>query len=120
MRIDRGRTKKLTLAFHFQFSDQAGWKCESCRKAGLERKRRCGFVPGMADEPERAIWLRKQVIASQCPKSIISAESMAWIEEYCAWKLAGVGDYRTLNARQLDAFWTLEQVARAERNGSDE
>jgi hypothetical protein len=45
---------------------------------------------------------------------------MAWIEEFCAWKLAGGGDYRTLSARQLDAFWTLEQAAREERNGSDE
>jgi hypothetical protein len=120
VRLDRGRTKKLILAFHFQFSDQAGWKCESCRKAGLEKKRRCGFVPGTEDIPERAVWSRQRVVATSCPKSLIAAESMAWIEEYCAWKLAGGGDYRTLSARQLDAFWTLEQATRAERNGSHE
>jgi hypothetical protein len=45
---------------------------------------------------------------------------MAWIEEYYAWKLAGGGDYRTLNARQIDAFCALEQVVTTERNGSHE
>jgi len=119
VRLDRGRTKKLIIAFHFQFSDQAGWKCETCRAAGLEKKRRCRFIPGLGDTPERAVWARKHAATTNCPKSLISAESLAWIEEYCAWKLAGGADYRALGARQLDAFHTLEQELRAEGDGSN-
>ena len=64
--------------------------------------------------PGRAVWARKRAVATSCPKSLVSAESLAWIEEYYAWKFAGVGGYRTLNARQLDAFCTLEHELRAE------
>ena len=60
------------------------------------------------------------MIATECPKSLVTAESLAWIEEYQAWKLAGGGDYRTMGARQWDAFSTLEQVLTQERTGSDE
>ena len=39
-----GREKKLIVAFHFQFSNQAGWECDACRRAGLEVRRRCGWT----------------------------------------------------------------------------
>ena len=29
---DGRRTKKLLVAFHFQFSNQAGWECDACRR----------------------------------------------------------------------------------------
>jgi hypothetical protein len=60
------------------------------------------------------------VVATSCPKSLISGQSMAWLEEYYAWKLAGSRDYRALSARQIDAFCTLEQELTTERNGSHE
>ena len=31
-RADAARTKKLIVAFHFQFSNQAGWRCDVCRR----------------------------------------------------------------------------------------
>ena len=120
MRPKRSRTKKLILAFHFQFSDQAGWKCETCRITGLERRRRCGFAAGSENEPEKAVWAWKHVVATNCPKSLISAESVAWIEEFCAWKLAGGADYRTMSARQIEAFSVLEKELAAERRGANE
>jgi hypothetical protein len=119
VRTDRGRTKKLILAFHFQFSDQAAWKCERCREAGLETKRRCGFLARAGNTPEGAVWARKRTVSTSCPKSFISAASMAWLEEYYAWKLMGGGDYQRLTARQLDAFGTLEREMAAERNNSN-
>ncbi len=120
MRIDRGRTGKLILAFHFQLSDQAGWKCETCRAAGLEKERRCGFLPKPEHGVERAVWSRNRLVAISCPKSLISGQSLAWIEEYYAWKLAGGADYRTLSARQLDAFCALEQAVTQERSSARE
>ena len=34
----RPRTKKLIVAFHFEFSNQAGWKCDVCRKVRPGKK----------------------------------------------------------------------------------
>lgn len=115
MRLERRRTKKLILAFQFQFSDQAGWKCETCRAAGLEKRRRCRLLPGLEEGSERAIWARKHVVATSCPKSSITPESLSWIDDFCAWKLAGGMDYRTMSARQVDAFCVLERELEAER-----
>ena len=43
-RAERRRKKKLLVAFHFQFSNQAGWECDACRRSGLEIRRRCGWL----------------------------------------------------------------------------
>jgi hypothetical protein len=120
MRPVRGRAKKLILAFHFQFSDQARWRCETCRQAGLEKQRRCEYLTESERGPDRAVWSRKRVVATACPKSLISAESLAWIEEFQVWRLVGGADYRTLTARQVDAISALEQLLRAERMSSDD
>ena len=49
------------------------------------------------------------MIATECPKSAVTAESLAWIEEFYAWKLAGGIDCQTMSARQADAFAVLER-----------
>lgn len=66
------------------------------------------------------MWARKGVVATRCPKSLITAASRGWIEEYLAWKVLGGADYRTMSARQVDAFLVLEEAWRAERNNRDE
>jgi len=114
VRAERGGTKKLILAFHFQFADQAGWKCEECRRSGLEEKRRCALRPGAEQQPNRVVWVRNGAVAERCPKSLITGESLALIEAYCAWKLNGGGDYRDMSAREVEAFWVLEQELRKE------
>jgi hypothetical protein len=86
-----------------------------CRAAGLEKKRRCGFLAGFEEGSARAIWARKRVTATSCPKSSITPESLSWIEKFYAWKLAGGMDYRTMSARQVDAFSVLERELAAER-----
>jgi len=52
------------------------------------------------------------VSTTVCPKSLISAQSLALLEEYFAWKLLGQADFRTLSARQVDAFCILENELR--------
>ena len=65
--LDGGRTKKLMVAFHFQFANQAGWKCDSCRKHGLEKRRRCKRIPCAQREPgESLVWARKGVGTTVC------------------------------------------------------
>lgn len=79
-----------------------------CRRHGLETKRRCGWRAGAAAGPARAVWNHGKVTTEVCPKSYITARSLEWIEEFHAWKVFGATDARTLTARQVEAFLTLE------------
>lgn len=111
-----GRKKKLIIAFHFQFANQAAWKCDACRKSGLERKRRCGWLPVEELIPTRVVWAREQAAIDSCPTSYITAESLALLEEFHAWKLLGIGHYSELPARLAEAIFLLENELRTERN----
>ncbi len=117
MQPDGNRTKKLILAFHFHQSDQAGWKCEDCRKSGLERSRRCGFLP-LVQEPARIVWARKRVATDQCPKSEVTAQSLEWLEKFFVWKRLGAAYPETPGARDVEAFLLLEQELEREREGN--
>ncbi len=66
------------------------------------------------------VWVRRGAVATECPKSLISAASLACIEEFYAWKLAGKTDYGALTSRQLEAFGTLEREMMAERDNLNE
>jgi hypothetical protein len=108
MRIVRSRKKKLIVALHFQFSNQAGWECETCRKAGLEIKRRCGWLPRGEETPPRVIWAHNNVATMICPKSFITAQSMAWVETYLVRRKLGQRGIAGLGARDVEAFLILE------------
>ena len=80
--LDGERKKKLIVAFHFvtasqQFPDRAGWNCESCRQNGLEVKRRCGFLEDDKRGQPRIVWGRKHTQTDECPKSLVTGESLA-------------------------------------------
>ena len=49
------------------------------------------------------MWARKDVAVSSCPKSLISAESEALVEEFLVRRRLGVKDLATLSARQVEA-----------------
>jgi hypothetical protein len=110
------RTKKLVVAFHFQYSNQAGWGCDACRKNGLEKKRRCGFLPGGGEAAGAApVWTRARTVLTTCPKSYITSESLSLLEQFHAWKLFGNEDSERLPARTVDAFFVLERELIEER-----
>jgi hypothetical protein len=113
----RGTTKKLIIAFQFQFANQAAWKCDACRRSGLVQERGCAFA-GAAERP-RPVWARRGVAAARCPKSVITGESLALVEEFLAWKLAG-GDVNMRAAKSVDAFFALEMEWRKETRDGDE
>jgi hypothetical protein len=102
------RKKKLIAALHFQFSNQAGWECAACRKAGLEIRRRCGWIPRALATPERIVWARNSAATTVCPKSFVSAQSMAWLEEYLVRRKFGQRGIEGLGAREVEAFLILE------------
>ena len=115
MRADGKRTKKLIVAFHFQLSNPAAWKCDACRKSRLEIKRRCGWVPAALETAPHVVWTRRQVATDMCPKSLVTAQSLSWIEEFLVWKRLGINLPFDLGARQAEAFVILEEQLSLER-----
>lgn len=111
-------TKKLIIAFHFQFANQAAWKCDACRRSGLVKERACAYS-GIA-ESGRPVWARRGHAAVRCPKSIITGESLALLEEFFAWKLAGASDESGRAAKSVDAFFVLEHEWRKEKRDGNE
>jgi hypothetical protein len=97
-------------------SNQAGWECDACRKAGLEKKRRCGWLED--DGMERVVWARGGVAVTRCPRSTVTAASEAMVEEFLVWKRVGAAAVGELSARQVEAFVVLENAMEQEkRNG---
>ncbi len=108
MRADGGRAKKLIVAFHFQFAQKAAWKCDACRKSGLERTRRCGWLREGGQADGRPVWVRKSAHTTSCPVSYISGESLAWVEEFVGWKTLRYALDREMPARTAEALLLLE------------
>lgn len=111
MRVERRPKKKLIVAFHFLRGDGARWECDACRSQGLEARRRCGFLPVERRGPKRIVWARGPAAADECPKSLVTAESIETLEKFFAWKAWG---WRDPTAREADAFLALEKELRAE------
>lgn len=114
MRAEGGRAKKLIVAFHFLRGDGSRWECDACRRQGLESRRRCGFVPETLHGAKRIVWARGRVIAEECPKSMVSAESIELLEKFFARRAFGNCGWLEPTAREADAFLTLEAELRAE------
>jgi hypothetical protein len=96
--------------------NQAGWRCEDCRKNGLDVRRRCGWLKESQRGPSRLVWARKSAHVESCPKSLITAESESLVGSFWAWKLLGGCGFMDLPAKTADAFCVLENELRAEVN----
>ena len=117
MRSERSRNKKLIVAFHFQFANRAGWNCDACRKIGLEKKRRCGFLPEEERGAPGLVWARKRAQAEECPKSLVTGESLALVEEFFVRRQLRMADTLEMAARKVDAFVILRgEMEREERD----
>jgi hypothetical protein len=58
------------------------------------------------------------VVSRRCPKSIITAQSLHWLEQFRLWKQLG-GDAWAMEAKSADALLMLEQEWRTEtQNGN--
>lgn len=126
MRSERGRKKKLIVAFHFQlaneqFAGRTGWDCDSCRKHGLEVSRRCGFIAPERRAAAHVVWGRKQVHTEECPRSLVTGESQALLEEFFVQRglalppLAGLTGEQ-IPARKVDAFLILQYETEREQH----
>jgi hypothetical protein len=106
--------KKLIVAFHFHFANQAAWKCDECRITGLDTQRRCGYLKHGKSGSAGPVWVRRRAVALACPKSEITADSAAWLDRYFVWKAGGPVDLLALPARTAEAFLILEREWRSE------
>ncbi len=80
----------------------------------MEIKRRCGFLaPEKRGEP-RVVWGRRGARAEECPKSFVTGQSLAWIEEFVARRRLSVPDSLDTEARKVDAFLILQREMESE------
>jgi hypothetical protein len=114
VRAERDRKKKLIVAFHFEHGNKAAWNCDGCRKSGLEKRRRCGWLGNDATSSSPIVWARGRVSLTSCPTSYVTSESIALLEEFHAWKLLGTGSFYELPVRLVEAIFVLENELRME------
>ena len=82
-------------------------------------KRRCGWVPKAQETASRTVWANKNVAIDTCPTSYVTAQSLAWIEEFFVRRKLGQKMTDTMGSKDVDAFVILqeqlgEQVASGE------
>jgi hypothetical protein len=56
----------------------------------------------------RAVWARGPIILRRCPKSVITAQSLYYIEQFKIWKQMG-GNVWEMDAKSVDALVLLER-----------
>ena len=95
-------------------ADQARWKCDECRRQGLERRRRCGFLPEAERDPRKLVWVHGGTGAHECPKSLVTPASAEFVEKYFVWRTAGAMGWAELSAREADAFQMFDEEWRSE------
>jgi len=99
-------------------ADQPGWECDTCRIKGLEKTRNCAWLPVHDPAHNKAVWARKDVVVTACPKSLITPASVEIVERYVAWKWSGEMDLLSLPAKLTDGILALEQESRKQvQNG---
>jgi hypothetical protein len=67
--------------------------------------------------PRRVVWVRGRVATEECPKSVVTPESVEWVERFFSWKFSGGGGFEELPARVADAFLILEKEWRSGADG---
>lgn len=66
----------------------------------------------------RIVWGRKQTHSEECPKSLVTADSLALVEEFFVRRRLGIEDSLELPARSVEAFLILrDEWEREEQDG---
>lgn len=69
------------------------------------------------EQPARVVWATDGVGTNICPKSFVTAQSMAWVEEYLVRRKLGQRGIDGLGARDVEAFLILEHELREREGG---
>jgi hypothetical protein len=65
------------------------------------------------------VWARSGIALTRCPRSTITAESEARVEEFLVWKRVGAAALGELSARQVETFVVLENAMERERRNGE-
>jgi hypothetical protein len=76
--------------------------------------RNCAWLSKGDAASARAVWARGKLISRECPKSVISAQSLAFLEMFQIWRSLGKGCDTAMNAREAEAIELLEREYMAE------
>ncbi len=71
--------------------------------------RHCAWTDEGQAVDKKVIWARGRVIATQCPKSLISNDSLAFLELFDNWQSMGGGSLFAIDAKSADAIRLLQQ-----------
>jgi hypothetical protein len=84
----------------------------------LEHRRRCGWLrTGSEDQTEeRIVWAAGGLTCSRCPKSLLNASSLNWIETFGAWQRLGRPAGFRMRAKDMDAMVILSEEMRKRRH----
>jgi hypothetical protein len=63
------------------------------------------------------VWAGGRASSEECPKSLVTPRSTELVERFVMAKLAGGGDLMAREAKEADAFLTLEKEWREAENG---
>jgi len=64
------------------------------------------------------VWARANVVSRRCPKSVITAQSLGYLERFRLWKELGTVDLADIDAKTADALVCLESAWKTEvKNG---
>lgn len=61
------------------------------------------------------MWARGRVVTKQCPKSLITAQSLHYLKLYRLWRSWGKGCLLQLDAKSAEAIELLEEESKAEQ-----
>jgi hypothetical protein len=74
-------------------------------------------MPRALETRERIVWAKNDAATTVCPKSFITPQSMAWLEEYLVRRKLGEKGLDGLGAREVEAFVIMEHEL-TKANGS--
>ena len=67
------------------------------------------------------VWAHKHAQTTECPKSFVTAESMAIIEEFFVRRRLGIQNSLETEARKMDGFLILsDEMEHGDRDGTSQ
>lgn len=75
----------------------------------MEESRQCGWR-GERQAGVKAVWARYGSATNRCPKTVITADSVAWLDQWAIWRQTGRGVSAEWSAKDLEAMAVLEQA----------
>jgi hypothetical protein len=79
------------------------------------KARNCAWVQIDQFAKAKAVWTRGGVYSTHCPKSVITAQSLYYLDQFRWWKQCGGGALWDLPAKDADAVILLEQAWETEK-----